>query len=59
MKYEKERGREMGYSREQIGVDFSTGGVIAQAYWNSYLDVFNPDIVLETEQMGDGKGEQG
>jgi len=55
MKYEKERGREMGYSREQIGVDFSTGGIIAQAYWNSYLDVFNPDIVLEQSRWVMGK----
>jgi hypothetical protein len=58
MKYEKERGREMRYSKEQIGVDFSNGGPIAQAYWNSYLDVFNPDIVLEQSRWKMGKVSQ-
>jgi len=47
VKYEKERGRETVYSRDQIGNDFLTGGVVAQAYWKSYLEAFNPDIVLE------------
>ena len=55
MKYEEGSGREMRYSREQIGVDFSNGGTIAQAYWNSYLDVFNPDIVLEQSRWKMGK----
>lgn len=32
---------------EQVLNDFSQGGVLAQAYWNAYLDVFNPDMVLK------------
>lgn len=55
MKYEKERGTDTGYSRNQLGRDFSTGGLIAQAYWNSYLEAFNPDIVLEQSRWDMGK----
>jgi hypothetical protein len=35
------------YSKEQINHDLATGGPIAKAYWDSYLSIFNPDIVLE------------
>ena len=35
------------YSKEQMSDDFTTGGSIARAYWDSYLRIFDPDIVLE------------
>jgi hypothetical protein len=35
------------YSKEKISSDLVTGGPIAKAYWDSYLSIFNPDIVLE------------
>ncbi|MBI5683282.1 MAG: hypothetical protein HZB79_09930 [Deltaproteobacteria bacterium] len=42
------------YTREQINVDFSIGGLIAKSYWKGFLSTFNPDIVLEhsTWEMG-------
>ena len=45
----------MAYSKEQIKDNFKTGGTIAQAYWNSYLDAFNPDMVLEQSRWEMGK----
>ncbi|MCX7982387.1 MAG: hypothetical protein N2572_05710 [Syntrophales bacterium] len=41
----------------QVAQDFAEGGPIAQAYWNAYLDVFNPDMVLKESawQMGEVK----
>lgn len=35
------------YSVEQLARDFASGGPQAKAYWDAYLDVFNPDMVLE------------
>jgi len=55
MHYAKERGKGMAYSKEQIKDNFKTGGTIAQAYWNSYLDAFNPDMVLEQSRWEMGK----
>lgn len=57
MKYEKEKGRETNFSKNQIEQDFLVGGLIAKAYWESYLDVFNPDVVLEQSkwEMGEIK----
>ena len=47
MNYAKGKGKEMTYSKEQIKDNFKTGGTAAQAYWDSYLNAFNPDMVLE------------
>jgi len=33
-------------SREEIAADFSRGGSIAGEYWQGYLSVFDPDLVL-------------
>jgi len=44
-KAEKKTGQE--YTAEQIAQDFATGGPQAKAYWEAYLNVFNPDMVLE------------
>jgi hypothetical protein len=42
------------FSEEQIRADFAEGGAIARAYWNGYLQYFDPDTVLEESrwQMG-------
>jgi hypothetical protein len=48
------------FSEEQIRGDFAEGGAIARAYWNGYLQYFDPDTVLEDSrwQMGStGKNE--
>jgi len=55
MHYAKERGKGMAHSKEQIKDNFTMGGTIAQAYWNSYLDAFNPDMVLEQSRWEMGK----
>ena len=34
-------------SREQLRGDFASGGPIARAYWNSFIETFDPDVVLE------------
>ena len=34
------------YSREEIASDFSRGGPLAEAYWQGYLETFDPDSVL-------------
>ncbi len=42
------------FTPEQLAQDFAAGGPQAQAYWDAYLEVFNPDMVLEesTWSMG-------
>lgn len=35
------------YTVEQLVQDFASGGPQAKAYWDAYLNVFNPDMVLE------------
>ncbi|HQO63258.1 MAG TPA: hypothetical protein PK528_06565, partial [Syntrophorhabdus sp.] len=51
----KAKGKEVTYSKGEIRNNFSTGGTIAQAYWDSYLTVFNPDMVLEYSKWEIGK----
>jgi hypothetical protein len=34
-------------TKEDIGKDFETAGVISVSYWNAFLDSFDPDLVLE------------
>jgi hypothetical protein len=34
-------------SRDDLRVDFTSGGPYATVYWGAYLDVFDPDSVLE------------
>jgi len=41
----KKSGHE--YTAEQLVQDFATGGPQAKAYWEAYLNVFNPDMVLD------------
>lgn len=35
------------YQKEDLIKDFSSGGVNAQEYWKSFLNVFNPSMVLD------------
>lgn len=35
------------YSKEQITLDLRVGGLMAGTYWNSFLENFDPDQVLE------------
>lgn len=53
--YSKEKGKGMIFSREQIRDNFESGGTIAQVYWSSYIDAFNPDMVLEQSKWEMGK----
>jgi len=47
------------FTAAQLSNDFATGGPQAKAYWDSYLDVFNPDLVLEQSRwsLGSIKGD--
>ena len=46
-------------SKEVIEGDFRAGGPIAKAYWEGYLESFNPDLVLEQSkwEIGNVSGE--
>lgn len=35
------------YNKDDLMKDFSSGGANAQEYWKSFLNVFNPSMVLE------------
>ena len=35
------------YNKDDLMKDFSSGGANAQAYWNSFLNVFNPSMALD------------
>jgi hypothetical protein len=43
------------YTKEDIGKDFNGGGLLAGSYWDSYLENFNPDWVLEESGWEMGK----
>jgi hypothetical protein len=45
------------YSKDSLARDFESGGPMAKAYWDSYLESFNPDLVLEQSKwtMGEMK----
>jgi len=44
----------MEYSREQILADFKVGGSLSKSYWNSFLEYFNPDLVLDQSKWDIG-----
>ena len=48
----KKAGQE--YTVEQLVQDFASGGPQAKAYWDAYLNVFNPDMVLEDSKWSMG-----
>ena len=35
------------YSKESIGKDFTGGGSLSSAYWNAFLNKFDPIMILE------------
>jgi hypothetical protein len=45
LKAEEKVGKK--HTKEDIGKDFALGNQLSRSYWNSYLDNFNPDSVLE------------
>jgi hypothetical protein len=53
---EEKTGRK--YAKEDIGRDFAGGGQLARLYWNSYVEMFNPDLVLEESKWEMGKIEK-
>ena len=55
IKAAKKSGEKLTFS--QVAQDFALGGPVAQAYWNAYLEVFNPDLVLRESawQIGEIK----
>jgi hypothetical protein len=55
-KAEEKMGRK--YTREDIAKDFATGSPLSRLYWNSYLEMFNPDSVLEESKWEMGKIEK-
>ena len=51
-------GSEAKYSREMLEDDFRAGGTISKAYWDGYLQNFNPDLLLEESKWEMGKIEK-
>ena len=45
-------------NKEDLVHDFMTGGKIAKAYWDNFLFVFNPDVVLQDCKWEMGKIKQ-
>lgn len=46
------------HTKENIGKDFAAGDQLSRLYWNSYLEIFNPDFVLEESRWEMGKVEK-
>ncbi|OPY85386.1 MAG: hypothetical protein A4E71_02119 [Smithella sp. PtaU1.Bin162] len=44
--------------KQKLESDFQIGGPFAKSYWDSYLSVFNPDIVLQQCKWEMGKIEK-
>ncbi len=56
--YKAENKTGTNYNKEDISKDFTSGGLLALSYWNSYLAMFNPDLVLEESKWEMGKIEK-
>jgi hypothetical protein len=52
--YKASRKSNADLDREQIKTDLSEGGELAKAYWTAYLNVFDPDTVLEQSKWNIG-----
>ncbi len=46
------------FTQEQLVADFTSGGPQAREYWDAYLEVFNPDMVLEDSAWSMGPVEK-
>ena len=55
-KAEEKAGKK--YTKEDIGKDFAVGSLLSRLYWNSYLENFNPDFVLQESRWEMGKIEK-
>ncbi len=42
-------------SKAEIEADLGSGGIMSKAYWDGYLENFNPDLVLEQSTWTMGK----
>jgi len=42
------------YSKDPILADFKVGGSLSKSYWNSFLEYFNPDLVLNQSKWDIG-----
>jgi len=56
--YKAEAGAGTVYLRENINNDLNNGGTLSKAYWKSFLENFNPDMVLEYSKWDTGKFEK-
>lgn len=52
----KKTGNGLGYT--EVEKDFVAGGALAKSYWDSYLSVFDPEIVLLQSKWAMGKIEK-
>lgn len=52
--YKSLRKSDVGLERERIIADFTAGGELAQAYWEAYLNAFDPDTVLQQSKWDMG-----
>lgn len=53
--YKASKKQKIEFKKEYLANDFSSNGPNAQAYWDSYLTVFDPVIVLEKCKWTMGK----
>ena len=53
--YKAEAKAGVQYTKTNIAEDFNNGGLLSQTYWNSFLENFNPDIVLDESKWDIGK----
>jgi hypothetical protein len=56
--YKAEADAGVVHLRENINSDFNNAGTLSNAYWNSFLDNFNPDTVLEQSKWDTGTFEK-
>lgn len=54
-RYETTAKLDVVTSKEAVEADFRSGGPISKAYWDAYLENFDPDTVLEQSQWTMGK----
>ena len=52
--YKTSRKANVELEKEKIVADFAKGGELAKAYWDGYLGVFDPDMVLEQSKWDIG-----
>ena len=52
--YKSSRKANIDLEREKIATDFVAGGELAKAYWEGYLGVFDPKMILEDSKWDMG-----